>query len=279
MVKKLLIILFSTLPFFSSCSKSEGTDPSQDLSIREVRTGADRILYKINEDIYIGGHYIKTYEKKDNLTMTLNGVRGELVRETYAYMSGCRSLFRFPAVQSTGDYKIEFTVKAGKTIKKATAPLRVISSYSISNVWQALQKDYLMQVSLLTLRKVNNEIEPGPYAYREPDLSLGMYFLQSYPNVINGPMEKAFIPGVSGIYSVDFRNGILQQIRILHGNQSDERYYTPRVTYDQIEKVYGKSASGAEYGFNGKTTRYVTGGFTIAVNERYEITSTITKNP
>ncbi len=217
--------------------------------------------------------YYKDYTDRDKVSLTLNGQPGALQSETSAEIEGTTMVFRFPPVTQAGDFPLKVVIDNGQQVVEQQLALRFVNDFTLASVWNSLQKDYLSTILFRADRSKEGHVQISVFRYGEPYTVFGLYFLTSRPSLMI--QQKPFINGLSGHYALEFANGVLQNIKVTHGEKNVDVSYDPAVTRAEIASVDGVTLISEEIVGSDKITTFRNQDFNLSLHETPQLVYTI----
>jgi len=266
----LLLALISIL--FYSCAKKGENSQSTPKKIERIIISPEYLLQSKSSEVYIGVRYFKDYSDKDNITLSLNGQTGTQLSEVTAQLEGTSLLFKFNAVNQTGDFKIRCVVKNDQNSLDQEQTLRLVNDFSINSVWNSLDKNYSSSFSSYADRLKTTGYILRPISSTSTNVQFGAYFENyAYSNLY---VSKSFIAGLAGIYTLVYNDLGLQQIKINNGSPDVDQNFSTAKFYADVTANYGNYVSLSNTG-SGKVTVFKNGIYTLTVTETPALVSTI----
>src|SRR5690606_34600825 len=151
MRRYLIQVLALVTILFVSCRDKEDTDTLTPKTIRGISIASENSILKIGTEYYIGVQYIKDYDEKDKVTLTVNNQRGTLIGEyiseyiidQYTDFKQTKLLFKLPPNNQTGDFIVNLVINNGQESLEQIHKLRFITDYDLSTVWQSLDESFI----------------------------------------------------------------------------------------------------------------------------------------
>jgi|GEM_PF-2042406 len=267
----ILLILLSIL--FFSCKKNTPENPILPIipkTINRIIIAPELFLQPKNTEIYIGLRYFKDYKDQDAVTATLNGQAGTQVSSTSNEIEGYNILFKFPAINQSGDFKFSCTVKNDQNSLSKDLTLRVVNDLSLNTIWNSLDKGYVSSFTAYVDRLKSTGFTLRTITYADQLSPFGLYFDNG--GIQNIYVNKSLANNLQGSYFLTFNGNVLQEIKILHGEPIVDATFNKAKLYTDITNVYGNVVSQTTANNGMKATKYVNGNYSITV---YENTSVI----
>lgn len=277
MKKNTLLLVLSIILLVSCSKKTETPTDSTPKKIERILIAPEYFLPLKSTDIYIGIRYFKDYTDKDEVSLTLNNQSGAIVSEQVATLEGTNLLFKLPAINQPGEYKLSCTVKNNQNFLVAEQTLRIVNDFNINSVWNSLDKTYSASFTAYANRFKTTGFTLVPVGSSSPtQVRFGSYFanvtfLASYVN-------KSFIPGLMGAYTLKFNGNQLQEIEILNGEPINDQNFNVTNFYKGLTDIYGNFSSQSNSS-SGKITVFKSGVYTLTVTETPALVSTIITKP
>ncbi len=274
-----IVVLF----ILSSCEKKSETPDTikKKKVIYEVRGGAEYLLGKKSKDNLIGVEYYKDYTEKDVVKVIVNKQEAILVEETlenYQLTQGVytsKLLFKLPRVAVNGDVKIDISIDNKQDVIKGEGSLRIVEDYSLANVWNSLDKEYLNSRYFYINQTKNGIFTMVPLQFKDNQVNIGSYMTTLTDNDLY--KNRPFIPGIPGLYILSYNGNVLEQISATNGEKSIDQNFIVTTFYDTLKSLYGTGTEQAGAN-NTKTTVFKSGGFQLTVTETAkDVKTTIVK--
>ncbi|MEH3115089.1 hypothetical protein [Pedobacter terrae] len=277
MKKNTLLLALSVILLVSCSKKTETSTDSTPKKIERILIAPEYLLPLKSTDIYIGIRYFKDYTAKDEVTLTLNNQSGTVVSEQVAILVGTNLLFKLPAINQPGEYKINCTVKNNQNFLAAEQTLRIVNDFNINSVWNSLDKTYSASFTAYANRFKTTGFTLVPIGTSSPtQVRFGSYFTNIA--FLADYVDKSFIPGLLGAYTLKFNGNQLQEIEILNGEPINDQNFNVTDFYKGLTDVYGNSISQANTS-SGKVTIFKSGVYTLTITETPALIKTsITKS-
>lgn len=281
---KNLILGFLFIFFLASCGKEE-TNPiepkEKEKAILEVRAAGEYPLVLKSTESYIGVEYYKDYKDKDIITVTINGQEASFISEvTENYQLSTiyftsRALFKLPKITEVGDFKIGVSIKNNQNTIKGEGTMRIVSDYSLANVWSKLDRNYLNTRYFYIDRLRSGDFTMRPIQYSGNEVQIGSFLstLEDKDFYTNKP----FIPGLPGKYTIIYNGNNIQQIKTINGDKELDQNFDVTKFYADLTFIYGAGISQPQTN-NNKVTVFKSGEFQLTVTEGpREVSTVITK--
>ncbi|TQM52198.1 hypothetical protein BDE36_4001 [Arcticibacter tournemirensis] len=276
MVRYFTPLLIAYILITVSCGKTENPVPKK--NIERILIAPEMIIQRKGVAFDVAVRYFKDYTDHDKVSLTLNGQTGALQSETSAELEGTTMVFRFQPVGQAGDFPLKVVIDNGQEVVEQQLALRFVNDFTLAGVWNSLQKDYLSTILFRVDRSNEGHVQVNTFRYAEPYTGFGLYFLTSRPALM--VQQKPFINGLSGNYVLEFANGVLQNIKISHGEKIVDTDYNPATTRAEIASVDGVTLISEETVGNDKITTYRIQDFKLSLHETpQEVYTIVTRIP
>lgn len=274
MMKNFILILLALSILIASCGKDDNTPPTPK-NIERALIGPEMIVQKRGVEYYVLLRYFKDYTEKDQVTLTVNGQSGTAISEETGSLTGTTMVFKFPALNQTGDVNFKLVIDNGQQGFESERTLRFIDDYTLPIVWNSLQHDYVSKIQWLGSRLKGGGATLLRIAFGE-ETGFGEYYLTDKWYSLT--VHKPFIEGLSGTYLLTFNNTVLQQVKVIHGSPILDPNYNAHDTHLEIMSVPGYNFVSSGQVGNDLVTTYNGGEFTLKVHENEgEVYTVVTK--
>jgi hypothetical protein len=273
MKKNTLLLALVSILLISCSKKTETSTDSTPKKIERIMISPEYLLPIKSKDIFIGIRYFKDYTDKDLVTVTLNNQSGVIVSEEVGTIDGTNLLFKLPAIVQPGDYKIKCSVKNDQNSLETEQVFRIVNDYSINTVWNNLDKNYGLSFTSYINRLKTTGFSLIPIGSSSATaVKFGLYY--SNVTYLKNYVDKYFISGLDGSYTLKFNLNELQEIEILNGQPIDDQNFNVPNFYKGLTEIYGNFFSQSNTA-KGKITVFKNGTYAITVTETPALVSTI----
>lgn len=276
---KKLALGFLFIFLLAGCEKEKNTTPTEkEKHILEVRAAAEYPLGLKATDLYIGVEYYKDYTEKDVVTVSINNGQATLISEVtendqLSTQFASKSLFKLPQINQTGDVKINISIKNNQNTISGEGTIRVVNDYSLSTVWNSLDRTYLNTRYFYANRLKNNSFILQQVGFSNTnDFFLGFYS-KNFGN-FNTYEDRTFIPGLSGRYTLSFNGNTLNHITTNNGDKIIDQNFNVDSFYATLTAIYGAGIIQPQTN-NNKVTIFKSAGFQLVVTETPREVSTV----
>lgn len=279
-MKNLVLTILSVL-FLFSCGKETVTPLDEEtktipLNVSNVIFSLHNILQKKQTPSFVSLRYWKEehLNSNDDISLVVNGVTAKLIKKTsHEAFIGSNVLFEIPALDVTGEVKATYTIKTANKVYSGEKILRYVDDYSIANVWQKLDKDYVLQNPHRTAIEKDGSFQvSGATVTPEPsNLGLGLYgnlHTTSY-NFVN----SSFIAGINGSYIARYNaNRLLSTIDVVLGDENVDQHFNKTAALAELSAAFGAPTVN-----NVGKKVFSSGMFDIELTDNYRPTVVIKK--
>lgn len=246
---KNLILFALIISIITSCKRDTVIIPNAPKkNISQLVIGTELPMQKKGQEIYVGVQYSKDYTTADQVSLTLNNQAGTIVYSGFTQLLGSQVLFKLPAINQSGTYKLKASIKNDQGTVEKEIDYKIVEDLSINTIWENLTKNYLLNVNVDLQRTTSNgefilNTRASPVSAGSSELLLSGEFTDDYDSSNTNRAPRVFIPGLEGVYRITYANEQITQLWIVHSLVYNKPGFSGQKFYNELKAAFGSPIS------------------------------------